>query len=279
MKIELWKKLQDVDHYISNHGNFKKIINGKSRIINGWKDKFGYRIVSYYITDVRKREFVHRLVAANFVTNINSVKFTVVNHIDGNKGNNHYTNLEWTNAQGNRIHAVKTLAVGQFKRSVEQYDSNGNLLNTFKSITEAANHNNSLVTAISKVVRGELKTHKGYTFKYTEDRNNTVVNLTNEEWKPVIGYENLYEVSNLGRVKSKQVETHKILIQHDKLGYLYVYLINNGKQKNCRVHRLVADAFIDNPDKLSDVNHIDHDKKNNKLTNLEWLSHKDNCNK
>ena len=89
----------------------------------------------------------------------------------------------------------------------------------------------------------------------------------------------LYEVSNLGRVKSKQVKSHRILNQHDKCGYMYVYLINSKKQKNCRVHRLVAEAFIDNTNNLSDVHHIDHNKKNNKLTNLEWLSHVDNCKK
>lgn len=276
--MEVWKKLKDVDYYISNYGNFKKIIDGKTTIINGWIDSYNYKVVSYYSEKVRKRKFVHRLVAKNFIDKTNKT-YNVVNHIDGNKNNNHYTNLEWTSPKGNREHAVKTLSVGTFSRKVSQYDLDGNLVKEFQSIKEAAIYNNSLQTAISKVVRGELKTHKGFTFNYTESRDNYVVNTNNEEWKPIIGYEDSYEVSNMGRVKSKQLSKDAILKQHNKGDYMYVYLRKNNKQKNCRIHRLVAEAFIPNPNNLSDVHHIDHDKKNNKLTNLEWLSHADNCRK
>ena len=99
-----------------------------------------------------------------------------------------------------------------------------------------------------------------------------------EIWKDIKGYEGKYQVSNLGRVKSLNYRrTGKegfIKMYDNKNGYLYVNL--NGKF--CRVHRLVADTFIENPNKLTDVNHIDENKYNNCVNNLEWMSHKDNVN-
>ena len=276
--MENWKNIENTNHHISDHGRFKKIVNDKMIYICGWADKYNYKIVSYYINNVRKREFVHRLVAQNFVNKTDNT-FDVVNHIDSNKINNHYTNLEWTNAKGNRIHAVNELNVGTFQRKVNQYNLNGKLLHTFNSIKEAVEYNNTLNTAISKVVRGELKTHKNFIFKYADNRNNDVDILPDEIWKKITNYEKLYQVSNMGRVKSTQNKNHIILKQHDKGDYQYVYLRKNNEQLNCRVHRLVAMEFIPNPNCLSDVHHIDHNKKNNKLTNLEWLSHTDNCNK
>lgn len=99
-----------------------------------------------------------------------------------------------------------------------------------------------------------------------------------EIWKDIKGYEGKYQVSNLGRVRS--LNYHRsgkpgVLTLHDnKNGYLYV----NLNHKSCRVHRLVADTFIENPNKLTDVNHIDENKYNNCASNLEWMSHKDNVN-
>lgn len=116
-----------------------------------------------------------------------------------------------------------------------------------------------------------------------------------EKWKPIEGYEGLYEVSNLGRIKSLQrtttlknkggaiyTRTHKekILAQtfDGRHYYLQVILCKNGKGKKHLVHRLVANAFIENPLMLPEVNHIDEDKTNNCAVNLEWCTHKYNNN-
>ena len=91
-----------------------------------------------------------------------------------------------------------------------------------------------------------------------------------------------FQVSNLGRVmnlnyyntgKAKLIEP-----SYDGQGYLQVNLYKNKKTKKCYVHRLVAELFIPNPENLPEVNHIDEDKTNNRVDNLEWKSPKDNCN-
>ena len=100
-----------------------------------------------------------------------------------------------------------------------------------------------------------------------------------ETWKEIAGYEGLYEVSDLGRVKSLKYGKEKILKPgKDTRGYLNVILFKDGKSKNSKVHRLVAEAFIPNPNNLDTVNHKDEVKTNNTVTNLEWMSIKDNNN-
>lgn len=90
-----------------------------------------------------------------------------------------------------------------------------------------------------------------------------------EIWKDVISFEGAYKVSNFGRVYS--VRNDKILtLYKDKKGYMRVNLSYNGVRKNARVHRLVAQVFILNPNNYEQVNHKDEDKINNIVENLEW---------
>lgn len=102
----------------------------------------------------------------------------------------------------------------------------------------------------------------------------------NEIWKSVTGYEGLYEVSNLGRVKSlvyKRLGHERILKSGNNMyGYKMVVLRKNNKSKTITVHILVAQAFIPNPDNLPEVNHIDENKSNNSVDNLEWCTRKYN---
>lgn len=95
-----------------------------------------------------------------------------------------------------------------------------------------------------------------------------------EVWKDVVGYEGLYQVSNLGRVKSlKSNQLLKPKIAKD--GYVQIVLYNNNR-KTLYIHRLVASAFLDNPKDKAEVNHIDNNPSNNRLDNLEWVTHKEN---
>ena len=96
-----------------------------------------------------------------------------------------------------------------------------------------------------------------------------------EIWKDCKGYEGKYQVSNLGRVWS--IGSQKYLKGAIKDGYLKVYLTaKNGKCKNEYIHRLVALAFIPNPMSLPQVNHINKEKTDNCINNLEWCSNKYN---
>lgn len=98
----------------------------------------------------------------------------------------------------------------------------------------------------------------------------------NEQWRPVDGYEN-YEISSLGRVKSLKYGVEKILKPaKNKDGYLQVSLYRNGKEKRLYVHRLVAEAFLPNPEGFPEINHLDEDKTNNVVGNIEWTSRWDN---
>lgn len=113
--------------------------------------------------------------------------------------------------------------------------------------------------------------------------------METEIWKDIVGYEGLYQVSNLGRVKSLERKvknkngyrtvSDKILKQAKKTeGYLFVNLWKEGKQKIMKSHRLVAEAFLPNPENLPQVNHKDENPSNNNVSNLEFCTAKYNVN-
>lgn len=107
-----------------------------------------------------------------------------------------------------------------------------------------------------------------------------------EKWKDIPGFEGVYQISNYGRVKATKrwdvnyrafIDDEHILTPSDNgNGYLIVGLRKNTKKYSRYVHRLVAEAFVDNPLSKKVVNHKDYDKENNKADNLEWCTQKEN---
>jgi hypothetical protein len=111
-----------------------------------------------------------------------------------------------------------------------------------------------------------------------------MINIMEEIWKNIEGYENLYQVSNIGRVKSlgngssNNSKERFLKSTKNTCGYLFVILYKEGKGKSHKVHRLVAQAFLPNHNNLPQVNHKDEDKTNNRVENLEWCDAKYNNN-
>lgn len=100
--------------------------------------------------------------------------------------------------------------------------------------------------------------------------------IEGEMWKPIIGYETLYECSNLGRIKSLW-NGMEINGCHDKDGYGKIMLTNiDGKQTTFRRARLIAINWIPNPDNKPEVDHIDCDRTNDSVSNLRWVTSEEN---
>lgn len=107
--------------------------------------------------------------------------------------------------------------------------------------------------------------------------------MEEEIWKDIKDYEGLYQVSNYGRVKSLYKKTNFNTSKEtilspgiDKRGYLQVVIYKESKPRGRRIHRLVAETFIENPENKRTINHLDENKLNNKSNNLKWATDQEN---
>ena len=138
----------------------------KGKILSQKIDRYGYPTVILYGDDKKPHYFtVHRLVAELFVDNPNDLPS--VNHIDGNKQNNDYLNLEWCTIKENNQHAIDNNLINTNKPII-QLDLEGNYINEFYSTREAEAITGIDNSGISKVCKGKRKTAGGYKWKYKE---------------------------------------------------------------------------------------------------------------
>lgn len=129
-----------------------------------------------------------------------------------------------------------------------------------------------------------------FTDKTEYYKNLSMEYLDNEEWRDVVGFEEAYQVSNLGRIRSKDrivksaryknrhERSHILKLRHDKDGYLTFNAKWNGIGKLLKVHREVGKAFVDNPNEYPCIDHIDGKRDNNISTNLRWCTNHQNAN-
>ena len=269
---EIWKICSDFDMYeVSNLGQVRNKNTGR---ILRQATQGGYKCVGLMLNDERKHCIVHRLVAKEFIENPENKP--QVNHIDKNKSNNIVSNLEWTTAKENNVHRSKgVIQTTNQNICVWRVNKDTNeKLEIYNSFEEAGqwlvdnNYSNCLHTArtnISNAVRGVYKSSCGFKWIRFEQEN-----LENEEWRNVIingeRIEN-YQISSMGRFKnSKGIIMENYKPHHS--GYIFCR-VNIEKYP---IHRLVAFAFLENPENKPIVNHIDGNKTNNALSNLEWCT-------
>ena len=272
---EIWKTITDFEIY--NVSNFGQVMNTNTHKIMKLNFKGGYNKISLTNNKIRKSMFVHRLVALAFIENPENK--SDVNHKDKDKINNHISNLEWMTRKENNIHRCKdTIITTNKNKSINRVNKNTNeILETYNSIEDAAiwalnnnltknthNGRNSIgncITGLSKI---------SYGFKWT--LNQQIECLEGEIWKQVFfTNDKTYFISNLGRFKN----SFGIISTNYKInlnGYLRLFI----HDKTYLIHRIVAIAFIENSENKEQVNHIDGNKTNNAVNNLEWVTNQEN---
>jgi hypothetical protein len=271
-----WIQLKDYDNYeVSSKGEVRNI--NTKRILKSLNHG-GYLIVGLCKNGKGKTIDVHRLVAKAFIENPENK--TQVNHKDKDRSNNNVDNLEWNTALENNIHRSQNCIQTTNQNIVlcRLDKDTGELLQKYNSIELAAKwcFENKLCkkivnaqSGLSFAFRGLYKTSCGYKWQKEEQDS-----LKEEIWKNIV-YNNVlysdYFVSNLGRFKnSKGIIMDNYKPHHS--GYIYLR-VNIQKYA---LHRLIASTFIENIYNKPFVNHIDGNKLNNCVKNLEWVTIQEN---
>lgn len=276
MNCELWKKIININNYeISNFGNVR---NSKNKTLLKKNIKNGYHYI--YLCDKSYR--INKLVAEHYLINDNPETKIYVNHIDGNKLNNHVDNLEFITPSDNVKHAINNNLLVINKMRVGKYDKfTHELICEYSSIIEASNDTGIDDGTICKVCKyyqfgiGINKTAGGYIWKYL---NYTVYDYNNDEniekLYAIKNYPN-YSITENGKIYSHPRKRFMNLIKNID-GYLRVHLINENGRKGFLVHRIVAETFIPNPKNKQYVNHINKIRNDNRKINLEWVTNSEN---
>jgi archaellin len=274
MENENWKTVTEFPNYeVSDLGNIR--IKKTKYIMKPFRNEAGYLRISISNDICRSKKFyIQRLVAIEFLPNLENKP--TVNHKNNKRDDNRLCNLEWSTMSEQNIHKHKTNNKFQKRINVKAiwridlYTLEK--LEKFNSTTEAAKwiKQNNLTNSLNElnlrqslinVSNGKNNSAYGYKWSYENDETNI---FENEIWKEIAI--NNYLVSNYGRIKNNKGEICKL--KPNAHGYIKISIKNNSYS----VHRLVALAFIPNIENKKIVNHIDGNKINNNLKNLEWAT-------
>jgi hypothetical protein len=297
---ELWKDIENFPLYeASTLGNIRN--KRTKRILKPSINKI-YKYISLFNNDNKRVNVsVHRIIAKTFIDNIDNKP--TVNHKDHNPSNNNINNLEWATytEQGNhRRKPAKEIYEYTGTRPVWRIcPKNSIKLERYNSIKAAAKwvfnngltkvkefgKGNNIKTKICAVIRKGKTNGKNiykdnlyerktaYGFKWEYDNNDTDKNISNEIWKEIpytlVNFKG-YSISTYGRVKNNKGRITNGFSKKDD------YLVVNINKKHYYIHRLVALVFLTNQKNKPLVNHIDGNKQNPKLENLEWIDYQDN---
>lgn len=269
-ETEIWKKIEGYENYeVSTFGNVRNITTNNLLRLS---KKGNYYSIGLTDKNKNRKSFrVHRIVCMTFISNPHNKP--EVNHKDKNGLNNNVDNLEWNSHQENCIHRSKGIKKSNNRNiKIHKLNLKNEIIDTYNSMEEAAkwlvdNKLSKNFNAAKSVICTSVKNNKtGYGFNWKRIGE---VNLDNEEWREIILDNKCsgYFISSLGRIKNKKniiMENYKI--HHS--GYIYTR-INYNKYA---IHRLVAMMFIPNLENKPFVNHIDGNKTNNKVDNLNWVT-------
>lgn len=270
-ELELWKPIKNYENYyqISSFGRIKSIHKKPHKIL-----KLSLRS-EYLGTQLNKngkgKTFsIHRLVSLSFFNNFDDRK--IVNHKDGNKLNNHVLNLECITQKENRKHAeINKLFIPKCIKVSQYSKDKKTLIRTFNSVKEAMETTGISDSKICMVCKGKRNHTGGYFWKYTEFE---YEKIDKPIGKVVIDYPN-YIVTKDGKIYS--ISHKKYISQRDNAGYQYITLYNNtGISKDFSLHYLVATLYIANPNNFPMVNHKNHNRNDNRIENLEWVTYSEN---
>jgi hypothetical protein len=217
---------------------------------------------------------VAKVVAQAFVANPNHFQYQ--GYKDGNKDNCHADNIEWIVPDFSNDGQARPVLLVKDGEVLEMYSLSMAakwLGTTSKSIKNAANNKERNIRV------------NGYYIAWSDDTERAnqllegltiIKNMEGEEWRDLPELQGEYQVSNLGRVKRVKGAERLVKLTTQRNGYVYVTLWLDKKNKCFKTSRLVAKAFIPNPDNLPEVDHLNADKQNNTVSNLEWVTRDEN---
>jgi HNH endonuclease/NUMOD4 motif len=273
---EEWRKLPEElqlsKYQVSSLGRIKNVKTG--HILSSKPRKDGYIGCSLFLDNKTQKCFsVHILVAKTFIPN--EFNKETVNHINVKKHDNRVINLEWA-TQSEQKYKENNKPFTSRGKPIIQRDLEGNFIKRWEKGVDASKKVGISRTSISNSASGRTKTSGGFIWEYCQEDKK---DLEGEIWKQISEeeYDNVF-VSNLGRIKMK--DNNPFYGTSIESGYYTTNLFNKIKKKykKSKVHRLVCQAFLPNPDNKPLVNHLDENKSNNKLENLAWATNQENLN-